>query len=72
MYSLSVASLLGLASVATAQQPWTGQELSEGHRGQVEGVAFSPDGQWLASADNSGTVVVRSTRDPAILTRLGL
>ena len=70
MHSFLCASLLAFTSAAPAQQAWSGQEFREGHRGEVEGVAFSPDGQWLASADNSGIVVVRSLSNPARLTRL--
>ncbi len=40
--------------------------LEGGHAAQVEGVAFSRDGRWLASADNGGRVVLWdvSTRRP--------
>ncbi|HEX8245670.1 MAG TPA: nuclear transport factor 2 family protein, partial [Longimicrobium sp.] len=44
--------------------------LRGGHAAQVEGVAFSPDGRWLASADNGGRVVLWSTngwRQAAVL-----
>ena len=50
--------------------PWPARELRDGHVGQVEGVAFSRDGSLLASADNSGIVVVRSFPIMAIVVRL--
>jgi WD40 repeat protein len=55
-----IAGTMVLPSSACAQQSaWQSRELRDGHIGQVEGVAFSPDGTWLASADNSGTLIVR-------------
>ena len=44
----------------TQDSQWASRELRDGHKSQVEGVAFSGDGRWLASADNSGTLVIRS------------
>jgi len=39
------------------------RELTGGNIGQIEGVAFSHNGKFLASADNSGVVVIRSMSD---------
>jgi WD40 repeat protein len=49
---------------------WRARELRDGHAGQVEGVAFSPDGLWLASADNSGVVIVRRVDGTGVPRRL--
>lgn len=49
---------------------WSTRELRDGHVGPVEGVAFSPDGLRLASADNSGTIIVRSIPDFDIVAML--
>jgi WD40 repeat protein len=54
-------AIAAVSLLLTTQAPvWPSRELRDGHIGQVEGVAFSPDGRWLASADNSGSVIVRS------------
>ena len=40
-------------------QPWTAQVLrSRDHEKDVEGVAFSREGRFLASADNGGKIVL--------------
>lgn len=36
-----------------------------GHRRQVSAAAFSPDGQWLATADEGGTLLVRGAQADA-------
>lgn len=55
---LFVATLLP-STLCAQRGAWASRELRDGHTGQVEGVAFSPDGKWLASADNDGTLIVR-------------
>jgi WD40 repeat protein len=56
--------LIALVVPAAAAPPWPSLELLDRQAGGVEGVAFTPDGQFLASADNSGTVIVRMFPGP--------
>jgi WD40 repeat protein len=61
---LGFASLIAFLFLRTGQSPVVAtKELSGGNFGQVEGVAFSHNGKWLASADNSGVIVVRLMDD---------
>jgi len=61
---------LSVATGFAQDAPWPARELRDGHMGQVEGVSFSSDGSLLASADNSGIVVVRSVPTMTIVARL--
>ncbi len=47
-----------LKRVAVKVQPWAAEVLRAEHEKDVEGVAFSPDGRLLASADNGGKIVL--------------
>src|SRR5207249_4798076 len=72
MRSLPHASLLlaVLALPAAAVTPWPSRELRDRQAGWVQGLAFTPDGQFLASADASGTVIVRMFPGPKVYATL--
>src|SRR5262245_9496972 len=44
---------------AAAAPPWPSRELIDYGTGRVTGVAFSPDGTFLASVDGNGKLAVR-------------
>ncbi|MGO9916157.1 MAG: protein kinase domain-containing protein, partial [Isosphaeraceae bacterium] len=50
----------------------TGQETLtlKGHRGQIDGLAYSPDGQWLAAAGGDTTVTVWDATTGKIILKL--
>ena len=62
--------LLALALPVAAAMPWPSRELRDRETGAVEGVAFSADGIFLASADNGGTVLVRMFPGPRSFAKL--
>lgn len=65
-----LSAAIASALVGAGQSTWPVRELRDGHVGQVEGVAFSYDGGLLATADNSGTIVVRAMPGFAVAARL--
>jgi WD40 repeat protein len=42
---------------------WIKSVLRNEHEKDVEGVAFSADGKWLASADNGGKIILRNLKN---------
>ena len=73
MRSLPHASSLLLAVLAlpaAAATPWPSRELRDRQAGWVQGLAFTPDGRFLASADASGTVIVRMFPGPKVYATL--
>ena len=45
-------------SISETNLEWSKSVLRGEHQKDVEGAAFSPDGKWLASADNGGKIVL--------------
>lgn len=71
-HGIACASMLMLGACAhRADAPAEAVVLRGPHAGEIEGVAFSRDGSRLATADNSGTVVVWElrTRAPVLTLR---
>lgn len=62
--------LVAVALPAAAAPPWPSLELRDRQAGGVEGVAFTFDGRFLASVDNSGTVIVRRFPGPRVFSTL--
>jgi len=62
--------LLTLALPASAATQWPSRELRDRESGAVEGVTFSPDGTFLASADKGGTMIVRMFPGPRVFATL--
>ncbi|MDQ3064339.1 MAG: hypothetical protein M3R14_15975, partial [Acidobacteriota bacterium] len=44
--------------VSKSNSQWSRFTLRGEHENDVEGIAFNPNGKWLASADNSGKVIL--------------
>jgi WD40 repeat protein len=71
--SILLVALAPRASAAPAPAPappWPSIELRDRQAGSVEGVAFTLDGRFLASADNSGMVIVRMFPGPRVFSTL--
>ena len=65
-----LSTAVAIAVVGAGASAWPVRELRDEQAGQMEGVAFSRDGSLLATADNSGMIVVRAVPCFAVAARL--
>lgn len=65
-----VSLILVLALPAAAATPWLSGELRDRQSGPVQGLAFTFDGRFLASADDDGTLIVRLFPGPKVYATL--